>query len=86
MPMNVFTTIDDLPGIGTEAIGINDAGQIVGLFLDASDIRHGFLFSGGVFTPAIDDPSAADMSMRAPLPRPSTVLARSSACSETQQP
>src|SRR5436190_8143430 len=59
MPVNVFTMIDDPAGPdGTFANGINDAGQIVGQFRDASNFAHGFLLSGGVFT-ALDDPSAA---------------------------
>ena len=53
-----FTTIDDpaaLPGI-TYALGLNNAGQIVGYYYDAAGY-HGFLYSGGVFTP-INAPSA----------------------------
>jgi len=34
---------------GTQAVGINNAGQIVGSYLDAG-IFHGFLLSGGTFT------------------------------------
>ena len=56
-----FTTID-VPGAthgpgtnGTNALGINDAGQIVGLF-DATG-RHGFLKDGAIFT-TIDVPGA----------------------------
>ena len=37
------------------ALGINDAGQIVGDYRDASGVGHGFLYSGGVFT-TIDVP------------------------------
>jgi probable HAF family extracellular repeat protein len=52
-----FATIDEplaFPGF-TEASGINDAGQIVGTFLDTSIVQHGFLLSGGSFT-TIDAP------------------------------
>ena len=57
MPINIFTTIDDpLATTRTIAFGINDAGQIVGTYTDASG-GHGFLLSSGSFTP-IDDPSA----------------------------
>src|SRR5438309_1414286 len=53
-----FTTVDDpaaLPGI-TYALGLNNAGQIVGYYYDTAGY-HGFLYSGGVFTP-INAPSA----------------------------
>jgi probable HAF family extracellular repeat protein len=55
-PIYNFTTID-LPG-GTEtfAHGINDAGQIVGSFGDAT-VQHGFLKDGSTFT-MIDVPGA----------------------------
>jgi probable HAF family extracellular repeat protein len=39
----------------TYARGINDAGQIVGLYEDSSGTQHGFLYSGGKYT-TIDDP------------------------------
>ena len=43
-----FTTID-VPGAanGTVAYGINDAGQIVGYYLDAAGTFHGFLATPG---------------------------------------
>jgi probable HAF family extracellular repeat protein len=38
-----YTTFD-LPGLpSTEALGINDSGQIVGYYSDASEGHHGFL-------------------------------------------
>jgi len=40
---------------GTQALGINDAGQIVGTFATATG-THSFLYSAGVFT-TIDDPA-----------------------------
>ena len=49
-----FTTIDVLDASSTEAYGINNAGQIVGNFNDATG-RHGFLATGGSFT-TIDVP------------------------------
>jgi uncharacterized membrane protein len=52
-----FTQID-VPGAQiTQALGINDSGQIVGLFVDATGL-HGFLRdTDGSFTP-IDVPGA----------------------------
>lgn len=49
----------DVPGssFGTVASGINDAGQIVGQYFDVGSRGHGFLLSGGVYTP-IDVPGA----------------------------
>ena len=59
-----FTTLDDpkaggKPGHrqGTLAVSINRSGQVVGYYLDASNIYHGFLYSGGHFT-TLDDPKA----------------------------
>ena len=48
---------------GTVALGINDAGQIVGYYYGSpaqagdSPPRHGFIYSGGIYT-TIDNPSA----------------------------
>jgi probable HAF family extracellular repeat protein len=59
----VYTTFDDpdanqtFGAPGTDAGGINDAGQIVGTFVDSGSSRHGFLLDGGVFT-TIDRPGA----------------------------
>jgi probable HAF family extracellular repeat protein len=47
-----------LPGITTTAVagrGINDRGDIVGWYADASGVQHGFLLSGGTAT-TIDNP------------------------------
>jgi probable HAF family extracellular repeat protein len=53
----VFHTID-VPGASlTLASGINNPGQIVGSYLDAGGVEHGFLRSGGSFT-TIDAPGA----------------------------
>lgn len=47
----------DYPGASwTVASGINDSGQIVGYYNDASGVRHGFLLSAGTYT-TIDCPS-----------------------------
>jgi probable HAF family extracellular repeat protein len=42
---------------GTEANGINDFGQSVGYYQDASNVLHGFLLDSGVFSD-IDHPNA----------------------------
>ena len=55
---SLFTTIDDPNArLGNEAVGINNAGQIVGFYTDANGVSHGFLDTAGVFT-TIDDPKA----------------------------
>ena len=56
-----WTTLNDpsaADGI-TYAMGINDAGQIVGYYLDSSGVPHGFLYSNGTWT-TLDDPSAVN--------------------------
>jgi probable HAF family extracellular repeat protein len=55
MPVYTFTTLDDPLGTdGTEARGINDAGQVVGIFTDASTRASGFLYSNGTYTTLLD--------------------------------
>ena len=50
-------TILDVPGASlTEAIGINNAGQVVGVLGDSSG-QHGFINTGGTFT-TLDVPGA----------------------------
>jgi probable HAF family extracellular repeat protein len=51
-----FTTIDVPGAFGTVALGINQRGQIVGVYNDSMEV-HGFLYDRGVFTP-IDVPGA----------------------------
>jgi uncharacterized membrane protein len=41
----------------TEVYGINDQSQIVGLYVDAQELSHGFLYDKGLFT-TIDLPGA----------------------------
>jgi probable HAF family extracellular repeat protein len=55
-----FTQIDVPGAFGTQAYGINNAGQIVGLFDDSTG-RHGFLDTGGSIIP-IDVPGTTDAS------------------------
>jgi len=55
----MFTNAIKLKGIkntGTAGRGIDDAGDIVGWYLDSSAVEHGFLLSGGKAT-TIDDPN-----------------------------
>jgi probable HAF family extracellular repeat protein len=53
-----FVPIEDYPGAtNTEARGINQNGQIVGAYMDASGYNHGFLKDGAKFT-SIDFPGS----------------------------
>jgi uncharacterized membrane protein len=57
LAQGTYTQID-VPGAGTTAcLGINQAGDIVGVYYNVA-IPHGFLLSGGVFT-TIDYPGAS---------------------------
>jgi len=53
----VFSTIDFPGGDSSEALGINNGGQIVGYYTVAGQF-HGYLFSGGVFS-VIDFPGSS---------------------------
>src|SRR5262245_27195857 len=54
----VFQTFDPpLAAQGSGATLINSSGEIVGLYLDANSVMHGYLLSGGQYT-TIDDPNA----------------------------
>jgi len=51
-------TILSFPGATvTEALGLNNLGQVVGTYTDAAGNPQGFIYSGGVFTP-LNDPGA----------------------------
>jgi uncharacterized membrane protein len=52
---SVFTTIDDPLGVSTTLTGINNAGIIVGYYIDGSGKAHGLVDVDGVLT-TIDDP------------------------------
>jgi uncharacterized membrane protein len=58
---STFTPIEAPGAIFTEALGINNRDQIVGMEVDAGNIRHGFLLEHGVFT-RIDVPGASGTS------------------------
>src|SRR5215472_5727743 len=49
-PLYNFTTIDVPGATFTQASGINNAGQIVGVFSDAPAVNQGFLKDGATFT------------------------------------
>jgi uncharacterized membrane protein len=46
----------NVPGaVRTQALGLNENGQVVGMYIDANNVIHGFLHSGAGFT-TVDDP------------------------------
>jgi hypothetical protein len=45
-----FTAIGFPNSTGTQAIGINDQGDVVGLYLDSGGVQHGFLKKGATYT------------------------------------
>ena len=50
-PINFTVTLLDVPGsTSTTAIGISNAGQIVGDYTDSAGSTHGFLDINGTFT------------------------------------
>ena len=51
MTTYTFSPIDDPLGTASIASGINDLDQVVGVYADSSDVLHGFLYSGGTYTP-----------------------------------
>lgn len=53
----VYSMFDAPASTQTQALDINNAGQIVGQFIDGSGGNHGYLLNGGVFT-TIDFPAA----------------------------
>src|SRR5437762_2960514 len=54
-----YTQIDFPGAASTEARGINNGNVIVGLYLDSSNLHHGFQFANGTFT-TINFPGAAE--------------------------
>jgi hypothetical protein len=58
-----YTTIDNPVAIGTLAVGINNAGQIVGSYFDSGGGDHGFLATLGP-NPPLPAGTTADMILR----------------------
>ena len=52
-----ITTIDPFGSTFTQALGVNDLGEIVGFYTDATAIQHGYIDNGGVFT-SFDPPGS----------------------------
>jgi PEP-CTERM motif-containing protein len=53
-----ITTIDPFGSTFTQALGVNDKGEIVGFYTDAGGVQHGYIDNGGVFT-SFDPPGSA---------------------------
>ena len=45
-----FTAVNFPKSNGTQAIGINDKGDVVGLYLDSGNVQHGFVKRGSKYT------------------------------------
>ena len=58
MTTYTFSPIDVPMAVATGAFGINDLGQVVGVYVDSSLKLHGFLYSGGTYTPPLNAPSS----------------------------
>jgi len=54
-----FTTIKVKGAQSTAIYGVNNAGAMVGSYVDSSGVRHGFMLSGGKVT-KLDDPKGTD--------------------------
>ena len=52
-----YTTIDYPGAVQTDISGINNLGTMVGYYVDAAGVDHGFIYQRGTFTP-FNDPSA----------------------------
>lgn len=53
-----ITTIDPFGSTFTQALGVNNLGEIVGFYVDGSGVQHGYIDNGGVFT-SFDPPGSA---------------------------
>ena len=56
LAQGTYTQIDVPGASGTWVSGIDTAGDVVGYYIDSSQVHHGFLLSSGIYT-TIDDPS-----------------------------
>lgn len=57
---DVFTALPDVPGaVRTEHIGLNNYGQIAGLYVDTDNLIHGYLRTGRALT-VVDVPGASE--------------------------
>jgi PEP-CTERM motif len=45
-----ITTLDPFGSTFTQALGVNDLGEIVGFYVDGSNVQHGYIDNSGVFT------------------------------------
>ena len=54
----VITTLDPPGAVRTQAEFLNEHGEVVGVYRDANQTRHGFTWSKGVFT-TFDVPGSA---------------------------
>jgi probable HAF family extracellular repeat protein len=50
-----FISLDVPSSVGTTALGINDAGQIVGVFHDVNDNQHGFVYDSSALSYTVID-------------------------------
>lgn len=53
-----ITTLDPFGSTVTQALGVNDLGEIVGFYTDANGDQHGYIDNGGLFT-SFDPPGSA---------------------------
>lgn len=53
-----ITTIDPFGSTFTQALGVNNLGEIVGFYTDADGAQHGYIDNGGAFT-SFDPPGSA---------------------------
>jgi len=54
----VIHTIDPFGSTFTQALGVNNEGEIVGFYVDGNGVQHGYIDNGGVFT-SFDPPNSA---------------------------
>ena len=62
LAQGTYTQVDFPGALDTACIGINEAGDITGFYIDSMDIYHGFLLRGGTYS-TIDYPGALSTSL-----------------------